>query len=424
MVQAWLAAIFGLRPFIGHHDWNGVFYSQISRNFLDYGYWFTKFGQMTSPGHFYTHYPSLFTWLLSLWFRVFGVSDINARLMTLLFYLAAIVLLYKICLVLKLKISAALAACLVIFTPMFRYFSRMPSQEVLILFFTLLSLYFFLTKNHWGFYLSLIANGFSGWAGYFFYPLLWFYDRRLALKASLILIAIFLLHLAHIYWLTGSVSGGGIFDALLLRLGLFPQLGLVEPELPGQFTWWLYLIKEARILTVYYTLTLLFLIGISFLFARKKITLLLLAWGLAYPLIFSNVVFVHEYFNIYLLPFLSLGLALSMILGNLSRPGVFPFSLAVIGLAFLLQGLYKFNVPSGEPEKTTVFKLMQDPYANPLRGRYVEIEGKVIGKADAGSYLGEDVTMQDKSGCLIYLNYESIIPLLGNLFFGFRQAQK
>ena len=123
MVQAWLAVIFGLRPFIGHHDWNGVFYSQISRNFLDYGYWFTRLGQMTSPGNFYTHYPPLFTWLLSFWFRVFGVSDINARLMTLLFYLAAIFLLYKICLVLKLKSTAALVACLVIFTPMFRYFS-------------------------------------------------------------------------------------------------------------------------------------------------------------------------------------------------------------------------------------------------------------------------------------------------------------
>ncbi len=127
---------------------------------------------------------------------------------------------------------------------------------------------------------------------------------------------------------------------------------------------------------------------------------------------------------IYLLPFLSFGLALAIILGNPSRTGVYPFSIAVVGVAFLLQGLYKFNVPSGEPEKTTVFKLMQDPYANPLRGRYVEIEGKIIGKADAGSYLGEDVTMQDKSGCLIYLNYESIIPLLGNLFFGLGAAQK
>lgn len=309
MVQSWLTVFLGLRPFIGHHDWNGVFYSQISRNFLDYGYWFTKFGQMTGPGHFYTHYPPLFTWLLSLWFRLFGVSDVSARLMTLVFYLAGIFLLYKICLALKLKSAAALASCLVVLTPMFRYFSRMPSQEAIILFFTLLSLYFFLTKNKRMFYFSVIANGLSGWAGYFFYPLLWFYDRRMAVKAALILAMIFFLHLAHVYWLTGEIGGGGIFDALLLRLGLYPRLGLVEPELPGQFTWWAYLLKEAHILTVYYTLTLLSLSAVSFFLARKKLTLVMLVWGLAYPLIFSNVVFVHEYFNIFLLPFFGLSLA-------------------------------------------------------------------------------------------------------------------
>lgn len=309
MVQSWLTAIFGLRPFIGHHDWNGVFYSQIARNYLDYGYLFTKFGQMTSPGHFYTHYPPLFPFILSLNFRFFGVSDVSARLMTQLFYLAGIFLLYKICLLLKLKKSAALASGMVIFTPMFRYFSRMPSQEALIFFFTLLSLYFLLKKNHWGFYLSVVANGLTGWAGYFFYPLLFFYNRRLAIKANLILVVVFLFHLLHIYWLTGEFGGGGIFNALLLRLGLFPQLGLIEPELPGQFTWVSYMIKEARILTVYYTLILLILAGINFFFNRKKLTLILLAWGLSYPLIFSNVVFVHEYFNIYFLPFLGLSVA-------------------------------------------------------------------------------------------------------------------
>lgn len=127
---------------------------------------------------------------------------------------------------------------------------------------------------------------------------------------------------------------------------------------------------------------------------------------------------------IYSLPFLAGGLALVTILANPGEFSNYLLAMAVMGSAFLFQGLYKFSVPAGEPEKTTVFKLMQDPYANPLRGRYVEIEGKVIGKADAGSYFGEDVTMQDKSGCLIYLNYESIIPILGNLFFGLGRARK
>jgi Zn-dependent protease with chaperone function len=126
---------------------------------------------------------------------------------------------------------------------------------------------------------------------------------------------------------------------------------------------------------------------------------------------------------IYCLPFLAGVAALVLVLSNPAEFLNYPLALALLGLAYLSQGIYKFSVPSGEPEQTTVFKLMQDPYANPMRGRYVQVEGKVIGKADAGSYLGEDLTMQDKSGCLIYLNYESLIPILGNLFFGLGQAK-
>ena len=38
------------KPFFGHHDWNGVFYSNIARNYLRYGYLKTKFGEVTNYG--------------------------------------------------------------------------------------------------------------------------------------------------------------------------------------------------------------------------------------------------------------------------------------------------------------------------------------------------------------------------------------
>lgn len=124
---------------------------------------------------------------------------------------------------------------------------------------------------------------------------------------------------------------------------------------------------------------------------------------------------------VYALPYLG---ALAGVLIYLGDRANYPLSVFVVGVSLLIQGLYKYRRPEGAPEKISVFELMQDPYANPLQGRFVEIEGKVIGKADAGSYLGEDVKMQDKSGCLIYLNYESIIPILGNLIFGLGRARK
>ncbi|MFC1511226.1 M48 family metalloprotease [Candidatus Margulisiibacteriota bacterium] len=129
----------------------------------------------------------------------------------------------------------------------------------------------------------------------------------------------------------------------------------------------------------------------------------------------------YEGMVIYSLP------ALAIIFGlvnTLINPARYPLLIGLLGTALVAQGLYKFQRKGGQPEKITVFELMQDPYANPLRGRFVELEGKVIGKADAGSYFGEDVKMQDKSGCLINLNYESPIPILGNMIFGLRQASK
>jgi hypothetical protein len=124
------------------------------------------------------------------------------------------------------------------------------------------------------------------------------------------------------------------------------------------------------------------------------------------------------------LPFLAVLAGVLITIGTHSLSSV-SILMVLLGVSLLMQGLYKFGRQGdGLPEKTTVFELMQDPYANPLKGRFVEIEGKVIGKADAGSYLGEDVKMQDKSGCLVYLNYESVIPILGNIIFGLGKAKK
>jgi Zn-dependent protease with chaperone function len=124
---------------------------------------------------------------------------------------------------------------------------------------------------------------------------------------------------------------------------------------------------------------------------------------------------------VYALPYLAIGASIFLALTGLHY---YSFVIILLGIAFLVQAVYKFDHPFGDAEKMTVFELMQDPYANPLRGRYVSLEGRVIGKADAGSFFGEDVTMQDRSGCLIYLNYESPVPVVGDIFFGMDEAKK
>lgn len=312
------------KPFIGHHDWNGVFYSGIARNYLRSGLVATKLGQMTGPNVFYTHYPPLFPLVLASAFKIFGQSDLVARLVPVFFTAGSLGLLYLI--------SRSWIVIVLALTPMLRYFGQMPSQEALLVFFSCLSVYAYLNHKTKLFYFSVIANALSGWAGYFLYPLLLFKDRSRLLKTGLILVAVFGLHLVHIYILTGSFSGGGILDALLLRLGLFPALGKAEPELAGQFTWISYLLKEARILTVYYTLTLLLLAAAGLLSVRKKLTIILFIWGLSYPLIFSNVVFVHEYFNIFFVPFLALSTT-----DLIHRFNLRPIFIAIIFLTIFLE---------------------------------------------------------------------------------------
>ena len=91
-----------------------------------------------------------------------------------------------------------------------------------------------------------------------------------------------------------------------------------------------------------------------------------------------------------------------------------------LGIGWSLQGLYRF--PGGAAERTTVLELMSDPYASPIRGRLVYLEGKLVGRVQAGSPIGEDMMLEDRGGGLISLNYESWLPWLGNLWFGWRKV--
>jgi hypothetical protein len=92
-----------------------------------------------------------------------------------------------------------------------------------------------------------------------------------------------------------------------------------------------------------------------------------------------------------------------------------------IGLGMTIKGFYRF--PSlGDPAPTTVLELMSDPYASPLRGRPVVLDGVVTGRASAGNKLGEDFMITDRSSGLMMINYESPLGGLGNWWFAIRRV--
>lgn len=94
-------------------------------------------------------------------------------------------------------------------------------------------------------------------------------------------------------------------------------------------------------------------------------------------------------------------------------------------LFFLLSVIkvnYRYPTTQGFAE-TTVLECMADAYASPFRGKPVQLDGKAIGRGQAGYIFGEDMMFRDKSG-IIYLNYESGLPLIGNLLFAWKKLEQ
>ena len=66
---------------------------------------------------------------------------------------------------------------------------------------------------------------------------------------------------------------------------------------------------------------------------------------------------------------------------------------------------------------------MSDPAASPVRARSVRLEGKAIGRVDAGFIAGEDLIYQDRTG-LMAVDFRSMLGIIGNLFAGWKRVPK
>jgi len=96
-------------------------------------------------------------------------------------------------------------------------------------------------------------------------------------------------------------------------------------------------------------------------------------------------------------------------------------ALALFGASIILQTLYRYSSSPAKP--STVLEALSDPYASPIRGKPIELQGHIVGRGVPGLIYSEDMMMQDQTG-LIYLNYESIVPVLGNMLFGWTKVER
>jgi Zn-dependent protease with chaperone function len=117
-----------------------------------------------------------------------------------------------------------------------------------------------------------------------------------------------------------------------------------------------------------------------------------------------------------------IGILVGLGMGAISNQATTMFAGAIMGygIGTVITTLVMFpNFKTAAP--TDVLELMSDPYASPLRGQAVQLQGRLIGRGDAGSKLGSDVMLETPTGH-IYLHYASPFGMLGNLWFGARRV--
>lgn len=129
-------------PWVGMHDWNGAFFSQLARNFLRYpvsvhhGMPIVAAGESVPPVEersiYATHPPGL-VWLVAVVFKVFGESEAVARLVPILASLGALALLIWLVSRAYGSATAILAGLIYAAMPMSVYFGRMVDHEAICL---------------------------------------------------------------------------------------------------------------------------------------------------------------------------------------------------------------------------------------------------------------------------------------------------
>lgn len=120
-----------------------------------------------------------------------------------------------------------------------------------------------------------------------------------------------------------------------------------------------------------------------------------------------------------------LGLTLGLGLGLIFIPmdwGFLMGALVGLGAGILLKRSVMFPDFNQAPQ-SDVLTLMSNPYASPLRGQPVKLDGKLIGRGQAGYTFGSDLKLQDSTG-MLFLRYSSRFGPIGNFLFGASQVEK
>lgn len=320
------------KPFFGHHDFNASFFSQIGKNLITYSPLDTKLGNVSGAGllnparfDYFVHNVPLYSWILALSFLILGVGEWQARLVSIAATIATAIVIYKISLKLFNKLAAYLSILFFLLSAMILYFSSSVFPEPVAILFSLLSFYFYIkwTRNDdskYFYYLMifLLLALLTVWSSYFLPPYLilhYFFLKKgknltKILPIILLPIAAITAHIVHTFVLTGDFFIVGFVSVFLQRVN--PSSDEVL-----KFTIFEFIRREQSLVFAYYSkATVVLVIGwflrLIFKFYKREkqensLTLFILfLWGASYPLFFIQAAYIHDYFLIYLAPFIAI----------------------------------------------------------------------------------------------------------------------
>ncbi len=130
-------------PWIGLHDWNGAFFSQLARNQIRYPFALHNGMPIVAVGaeapaeadqSFYSTHPPGLVWLVAAWMSVFGESEAIARLLPIICSLPTLALLLRLWRQAFGPAHSALAGLFYSVMPLSVYFGRMVDHEAVCLF--------------------------------------------------------------------------------------------------------------------------------------------------------------------------------------------------------------------------------------------------------------------------------------------------
>lgn len=328
------------QPFWGHHEFNGVFYGTIARNYHRYGLIQTKTAQVTTAYEttstqwgYHTHHPATYPLLIYAWTLFFPFNEVSLRSLSLL--ASFIGLAYWLGVnknSFTKQIAAFLSILFVLTTPLARYYMSLPVFEPLLFPLVLIGVIAWQKRQQRLLLAMIFLAGLLDWPGYWLglwvmAVSVWRRDWP-SLKSAIggvVLSGVLIISLQ--WWAYGNPLEA------FIKVGSTRFAFTAQPYTPVE--WFKLLLARSRAF-LGLPLLLTTLIGTSLLLFRKHWSLVLILGGvgLSHIFVFRNITWYHDYMLYHLLPLLLV--ATTSLFHNLAKHSLW-FFLSLAGVLLIIQ---------------------------------------------------------------------------------------